>query len=97
MYINPLSFVEMVKCFPLFRLLLVPNDGPTKLLGFMRSPVVAVDFSDCDNGVLCREYFLVPVSLSLFPTFSSIMFSLPGFMLITLIHVELKSMHKIVF
>jgi hypothetical protein len=60
-----------------------------KFLSYMRSHLLISDLSACANSVLFRNTFSVPVSSRLFHVFSSIRFSVSGFMLRSLIHLEL--------
>ena len=57
-----------------------------KLFRFMKVYLLMVHLCVCANSALFRKSFPVPVNSRLFPTFSSIRFSLSGFMLRSLIH-----------
>ena len=50
-------------------------------------------FSLCVAGVIFRKWFPVSMHSSVLPTFSSIRFSVAGFMLRSLIHLDLNFMH----
>ena len=53
--------------------------------------LLIIDLSACANGVLFRNSYPVPVILRLFPTFFVLIrFSVSGFMLRSLIHLELN-------
>ena len=56
----------------------------------MRSHSLIVDLSDCAVDVLFMKLFPVPMCSRLFPTFSSIRFSVSGFKLKSLIHLDLS-------
>ena len=59
-----------------------------KLLSFMRSHLLICDLSTCTIGVLFKKLSSVPICSRLFPTFSSIRFSISGFILRSLIHLS---------
>jgi hypothetical protein len=61
-----------------------------KLSSFMRSHLSIVDLRACAIGVLFRKFPTVPMSSRLFLTFSSIRFSVSGFILRSLIHIDLS-------
>ena len=61
-----------------------------KLSSFVRSHLSILDLRAWAIGVLFRIFPLVPMSWSFFPTFSSIRFSVSGFMLRSLIHLDLS-------
>ena len=61
-----------------------------KLLSFRRSHLLIIALSVCAAGVLFRKWFPVPVCSSVLPTFSSIRFSVVGFMLRSLTHLDLS-------
>ena len=70
--------------------LFCPNDGVPCHTNFsFKSPIYCV-LSAYAISVLLRESFSVPTSSKLFPTFSSIRFSVPSLMLRYLIHLELN-------
>jgi hypothetical protein len=78
--------------FPILRLPLCPNNSVlclTEAFQFMRSHLLIVNLSACTNSVLFRNTS-VPMSSKLFLTFFSIRFSVSGFMLTSLIHLELS-------
>ena len=64
-----------------------------KLFSFRRSHLLIVSLRVCAAGVLFRKWFPMPMCLSVLPTFSSIRFSVAGFMLRSLIHLELSFVH----
>ena len=70
--------------------LLIVSFAVQKLFSIMESHLLIVDVSVCAIGVLSRKLSLVSMRSSLFPTFSSIRFSVSGFMLISLIHLDLS-------
>ena len=57
---------------------------------FMRSHLVIVDLSAYVNSIPFSKSFLMPKSSRLFSTFSSIRFATFGFMLRSLIYLELS-------
>ena len=61
-----------------------------KLSSFMRSHLSILYLRAWAIGVLFRKFPPVPMSSRLFPTFSSIRFSVSGFMLRSLIHLDLS-------
>ncbi|KAL6071867.1 hypothetical protein STEG23_008824 [Scotinomys teguina] len=92
--ISPLSVVELVKLFShsvgcCFVLWMV-SFALQKLFSFMRSHLLIVDLSVCAIDVMFWKLSLVPVHSKLFLTFSSIKFSMSGFMLRSLIHLDLS-------
>jgi hypothetical protein len=91
--ISPLSGVGLIKIFCqssgcLFVLLTV-YFALQKLCNFMRSHLLILDLKIQAIGVLFRNFSPVPMSLRLFPTFSSISFSVSGFIWRSLIHLDL--------
>jgi hypothetical protein len=60
-----------------------------KLCNFMRSHLSILDLTAQAIAVLFRNYSPVPISSRLSPTFSSINFTLSGFMWSSLIHLDL--------
>ena len=64
-----------------------------KLLSFRRSHLLIVSLSVCAAGVVVRKWSLVPMHSSVLPTFSSIRFSVVGFILRYLIHLDLSFVH----
>jgi hypothetical protein len=60
-----------------------------KLCNFMRSHLSILDFIAQAIAVLFRSLSLVPISLRLFPSYSSISFSVSGFMWSSSVHLEL--------
>jgi hypothetical protein len=93
---NPLLVLGLVKILSQsvggpFVLLTVPF-ALQKLCNFMRSHLSTLYLTEQSNGVLFRNFFPpVPISSRLFPTFSSISFSVSGFMWSSLIHLDLSS------
>jgi hypothetical protein len=61
-----------------------------KLCNFMRSHLSILDLLAQAIAVLFRNLSPVPISSRLFPTFSSISFSVSGFMWSSLIHLDLS-------
>jgi hypothetical protein len=59
------------------------------LCNFMRSHLSILDLTAQAIAVLFRNFPPIPISLRLFPTFSSISFSVSGFMWSSLIHLDL--------
>ena len=60
-----------------------------KLCNFMRSHLSILDLTAQAIAVLFRNCSPVPISSRLFPTFSSISFSVSGFMWSSVIHLDL--------
>ena len=56
-------------------------------------PFINCFFHVCAAGVIFRKWFPVPMPSSVLPTFSSIRFSVTGFMLRSLIHLDLSFVH----
>jgi hypothetical protein len=91
--ISPLSDLGLVKILSqsvggLFVLLIV-SFALQKLCNFMRSHLSILDLTAQAIVVLFRNFSPVPISSRLFPTFSSINFSVSGFMWRSLIHLDL--------
>jgi hypothetical protein len=63
-----------------------------RLLSFMRAHLLILDPSSWAIGVLFRKLSPVPMSSRLFANFSSIRFSVSGFTLRSLIHLDLSFM-----
>ena len=61
-----------------------------KLLSFRRSHLLIVSLSVCAAGVIFRKWSPVPMCSSVLPNFSSITFSVVGFMLRSMIHLDLS-------
>ena len=95
--IRLLSDVELVKIF--FHsvgcrfVLLTMSFALQKLFSFRRSRLLIVSLSVCAAGVIFRKWSPVPIRSSVFLTFSSIRFSVAGFMLRSLIHLDLSFVH----
>ena len=64
-----------------------------KLFSFRRSHLLIVSLSVCATGVIFRKWPSMPLCSSVLPTFSSIRFSVAGFMLRPLIHLDLSFVH----
>ena len=91
--ISPLSDLGLVKILfqsvgVLFVLMTV-SFALQKLYNFMRSHLSILDLTAQAIAVLFRNFSPVPISSRLFPTFSSISFSVSGFMWSSLIHLDL--------
>ena len=92
--ISPLSDLGLVKNLSqsvggLFVLLTV-SFALQMLCNFMRSHLSILDLTAQAIAVLFRNFCPVPISLRLLPTFSSINFSVSGFMWSSLIHIDLS-------
>ena len=92
--IGPLSNVGLVKIFShsvgCCFVLLTMSFALQKIFSFRRSHLLIVSLSVCAAGVIFRKWFTVPMRSSVLPTFSSVRFSVAGFMLRSLIHLELS-------
>jgi hypothetical protein len=93
--ISPLSDLGEVKILfksvgGLFVLLMV-SFALQKLCNFMRSHLSILILTMQAIAVLFRHFSPVPISSRLFPTFSSISFSVSGFMWSSIIHLDLTS------
>jgi hypothetical protein len=91
--ISPLSDLGLAKILSqsvgsLFVLLTV-SFALQKLCNFMRSYLLILYLTAQAIAVLFRNFSPVPTSLRLFPTFSSVSFSVSGFMWNSLIHLDL--------
>ena len=92
-HINPLSDVALVKTFfksvgGLFVLLTV-FFALQKFCNFIKSHLMILDLTAQGIAVLFRKFSPVPISSRFFPTFSSISFTVSGFMWSSLIHINL--------
>ena len=95
--INPLSDMGLVKiffhsvgcCFVLF----VLSFALQKLLSFRRSHLLIVALSVHTMGVIFRKWFFVPMHSRLLLNFSSIRFSITGFILRSLESLGLSFVH----
>jgi hypothetical protein len=93
--ISPLSDLGLVRILShsvggLFVLLTV-SFALQKFCNFMRSHVLILHLTSKAIAVLFRDFFSHgPISSRLFPTFSSISFSVSGFMCSSLIHLDLS-------
>jgi hypothetical protein len=92
--ISPLSDLELVKilyqCVGGLFVLFTVSFTLQKLCNFMRSHLSVLSLTPQDIAVLVRTFSPVLISLRLFPTFSSINFSVSGFMWRSLIHLDLN-------
>jgi hypothetical protein len=92
--ISPLSDIGLVKIFSqsvgCLLVLLTVSFALQKLCNFMRSHLLIPDLTVQAIAVLFRNFSPVPVSSRLFPTFSSISFSVSGFIWSSLIHIDLS-------
>ena len=95
--ISPLYGVGLVKIFSYsigcHFVLLTVSFALQKLFSFRRSHLLIVSLSVCAAGVLFRKWFPVSMHSSVLPTFSSMRFSVAGFMLRSLIHLDLSFVH----
>jgi hypothetical protein len=91
--LSPLSDLGLVKIFSqsvgCLLVLLTVSFDLQKLCNFMRSYLSILELTAQAIGVLFRNLSPVPISLKLFPTFSSIRFSVSGFIWSSLIHMDL--------
>jgi hypothetical protein len=92
--VSPLSVLILVKILSqsvdgLFVLLTV-SFALQKLYNFRRSHLLIFHLKAQTIAVLFRNFSPVPISLRLFPTFSSISFGVSGFMWCSLIHLDLS-------
>ena len=91
--ISPLSDLGLVKilsqCVGGLFVLLIMSFALQKLCNFMRSHLSVFDLIAQAIADLFRNFSPVPISLRFFPTFSSINFSVSGFMWSSLIHLDL--------
>jgi hypothetical protein len=92
--ISLLSDLELVKIlsqsFDCLLVLLTVSFALQKFCDFMRSHLTIIDLTAQAIAVLFRNLSPVPISLRLFPTFSSIHFSGSVFMWSSLIHLDLS-------
>ena len=92
--ISPLSDLRLVKILSQsvggLLVLLTVSFALQKLCNFMRSHLSILDLRAQAIAVLVRNFPPVPISLRLFPTFSSISFSVSGFMWRSLIDLDLR-------
>ena len=96
--ISPLSDLGLVNILSqslggLFVLLTV-SFALQKLCNFMRSYLLILDLTPHYIAVLVRTFSPVLISLRLFLTFSSINFSVSGFMWRSLIHLDLNFLQE---
>ena len=94
LYISPLFDLGLVKIFShsvggLFVLLTV-SFALQKLCKFLRSHLLILNVIAQAIAVIFRNFSSVPISSRPFPTFSSISFSVSGFMWSYLIHLDLS-------
>ena len=64
-----------------------------KLFSFRKSHLLIFSLSVCATRVIFRKWYPVPIFPSVLPTFSSMRFSVAGFMLRSLIHLDLSFVH----
>ena len=92
--IRPLSDVGLVKIFShsvgCRFVLLTMFFALQKLFSFRRSHLLTVSLSVCAAEVIFRKWFPVPIRSSLLLSFFSIRFSVAGFTLRSLIHLNLS-------
>jgi hypothetical protein len=91
--ISPLSDLGLVKILSYsvgFFVLLTVSFALQKLCNFMRSHLSILDHTAQAIAVLFRNFSPVPISSRLFLTFSSINFSVSGFIWSSLIHLDLS-------
>ena len=95
--ISPLSDVGLVKIFShsvgFCFVLLTMSFALQKLYSFRMSHLLIVSLSVCAAGVIFRKWPPVPMHSSVLHTFSSVRFSVAGFMLRSLIHLDLSFVH----
>ena len=95
--IRPLSDEGLVKIFShsigCRFVLLTVSFALQKLFSFRRSHLLIVSLSVCAPGVIFKKWSPVPMRSSVLPTFSSMRFSVAGFMLRSLIHLDLSFVH----
>ena len=77
---------SVVCCF----VLLMVSFALQKLFSFMRFHLLIVDLRVYATGVLFRKLSLMPMHSRQFPTLSSIKCSVTGFILRTLVHLDLS-------
>ena len=96
--IRPLSDVGLMKIF--FHsvgcrlILLTMSFALLNLFSYMRSHLLNVSLTVFATGVIFRKWSLVPMQSSVLLTFSSIMLSVAGFMLRSLILLDLSFVHN---
>jgi hypothetical protein len=92
--ITSLLDIELIKIFSqsvgCLCVLLTVSFALQKLCNFMRSHLLIPDLTAQAIGVLFRNFSPMPISSRLFPTSSSISFSVSGFMWSSLIHLDLS-------
>jgi hypothetical protein len=92
--ISPLSDLGFVKIFSqsisCHFVLLTVSFALQKLCNFMRSHLLILDLTAQAIAVQFRNFSPVPISSRLFPTYSSISFTVSGFMWSSLIHLDLS-------
>ena len=97
--ISSLSDVEFVKPFSyligcLFVLLTIPL--LYRSFSVSGGPIYLWDtLSVCATGAIFRKWSPVPMDWRVLPTFSSIRFSVVGFILWSLIHLDLSFVHRV--
>ena len=95
--IRPLSNVGLVKIFSHsvgYRfVLLTMSFALQKLFSFRRSHLLIVSLSVCATGVIFRKWSPVSAHSNVLPTFFAMRLSVVGFMLRSLIHLDLSFVH----
>ena len=95
--IRPLSDVGLVKIFShsvgCHFVLLTMFFALQKLFSFRRSHLLIVSLSVCATGVIFRKWSSVAMCSSVLPSFSSMRFSVVGFMLRLLLYLDLSFVH----
>jgi hypothetical protein len=98
LYISPLSVLGLVKIFSHsvggLLVLLTVSFSLTEALQFYEIPFVNSQSYSTSHCCSIREFFPGPISSRLFPTLSSISFTLSGFMWSSLIHLDLTFLQK---
>ena len=94
--ISPLLDLGLVKIFFLsvvcLFVLLTMSFALQKLFNCMRSHLSILYLTAQAISVLLRNFFPMPITSRLFPTFSSISFRVSGFMWSSLIHLDLMAL-----
>ena len=95
--ISPLSNVGLMKIFShsvvCCFVLLTTSFASQKLLSFKKSHLLIASLSVCATGVIFRKWSPVPMFSSVLPNFSSMRFSVVGFMCKSLIYLDLSFVH----
>jgi hypothetical protein len=92
--VSPLSDLGLAKIISLsvcgLFVLLTVSFALHKLCNIMRSHLLILDLKEQAVGILFRNFSLVTITLRLLPTFSSISFSVSGFMWSSFIHLDFR-------